>query len=347
MLKYIIRLFSVLLFITLSACDSQPETFHHSTLQFGTLIDITLSDTTAEQAQAAFAKLDEDFAYLHNAWSPWVIGSLRRTNGLIATGKSFSAGPSILPLIENTTDIAIKTDHLYNPAIGELINMWQFHRHDEPDIAPPDEASIQRWLEKKPRMTDLKRDGIKMYSSNPAVSLNFGGYAKGYAIDLEIQQLKSMGIHNAIINTGGDLKAIGTHGNRPWNIAIRHPRKDTWLAQLKTQGDEGVFTSGDYQRYYLFEGRRYHHILDPRTGYPADASQSVTVVHQDSGLADAAATALFIAGPDTGFEMAKRLGIKQVLLVDKQGKIHVSPELHRRLSYNPEIETTIIVTPPL
>lgn len=347
-MQIISRLFFTILFIfALASCQQQVAEHHHSSLHFGTLIDITLYDVSEEQAAQAFKKLDEDFAYLHAAWSPWEAGSLRRTNSLITTGRAFSAGPSILPLIEQSTEIARKTDHLFNPAIGGLINLWQFHRHDEPGIEPPSTSQIATLLKSNPRMTDLVRDGIKMHSENNTVSLNFGAFAKGYAIDLEIQQLKSMGINNAIINTGGDLKAIGSKGDRAWQIAIQHPRRDTWLARIKTESEESIFTSGDYQRYYMHNNKRYHHILDPRTGYPALGTQSVTVLHTDSGLADAAATALFVAGPKQWLDIAKRLEISQAMLVDDKGDVHVTPEMHKRLTFNPEIDTTIIITPAL
>lgn len=338
---------SAFLLLPLIACEPVPEEHHYTSLRFGTLIDITLYDVDATLAQQAFEKLDQEFSYLHAAWSPWEKGSLRRTNGLIKTGKPFSAGPSILPLIEHSQLLSEKTDRLYNPTIGQLINLWQFHRHDEPDIAPPADDKIQALLKLNPQMSDLVLEGIKLRSQNPAVSLNFGAYAKGYAIDLEMQQLKLMGINNAIINTGGDLKATGSHGKRPWRIAIQHPRLDTWLARIDVQGEEGIFTSGDYERYYMHEGKRYHHILDPRTGYPAQASQSVTVIHEDSGLADAAATALFIADEKDWQRIARQLELKQVLRIDNKGVIHATPEMHQRLLFNPEIETTIIITAPL
>lgn len=352
---YIIYFFSLFKFISLislsllslNGCNKAAEQYQHSSLHFGTLIDITLYDVTAEQANNAFKKLDEDFTYLHGAWSPWEAGSLRRTNSLIETGKAFTAGPSILPLIEKSLLLSKKTDQLFNPAIGKLINLWQFHKHEQPDIKPPSDTDILALVKANPQLSDLQLRGIKMHSINPHVSLNFGAFAKGYAIDLEMQQLKSMGIKNAIINTGGDLKAMGSHGDRPWRIAIQHPRLDTWLAQLETQNEESVFTSGDYERFYIFENKRYHHILDPRTGYPAQNSQSVTVLHTDSGVADAAATALFIAGPERWLGIAKNLGLKDIMLVDTKGSIHVTPSMFKRLVFNQEIETTIIITAPL
>jgi thiamine biosynthesis lipoprotein len=331
----------------LSGCEQKPQQYQHSILKFGTIIDVTIYGVDETVAQKAFSDLDRDFAYYHAAWTPYEPSSLTRINSLIPTGKTFSIGPSVFPLIENSMQLAIATDHLYNPAIGKLIKLWQMHKHEEPDIRPPDADKIGQLLRQQPRITDLHLEGIQMRSDNPAVELNFGAYAKGYGIDLSIKHLKELGINHAIINTGGDLKAIGRHGDRPWTIAVRHPRQDAILASLQTSGEEAVFTSGDYERYYMYQGKRYHHIIDPRTGYPAEGTQSVTVIHKDSGLADAAATALFVAGPEHWYELARKLGLKQVLLVDAEGKIHVSPQMQQRLNFNERIETTLIVSPPL
>jgi len=342
-----LKIFFLLITLSLLACEAPPQTYHHSSLNFGTLIDITLYDVTEAQAQAAFHKLDEDFSLMHAAWSPWVAGSLTRTNGLLKTGKAFSAGPGILNLIKKSASIANKTSQLFNPAIGELINLWQIHKADDPNIRPPDKKAIATLVKNNPTLDDIEINGVKLRTDNSHVSLNFGAYAKGYAIDIEMQMLKNMGIKNAIINTGGDLKAIGSHGNRPWFIAIQHPRQDTWLAKIETRSEESIFTSGDYERFYMHEGKRYHHILDPRSGYPAQGVQSVTVIHTDSGYADAAATALFVAGPEQWLEVAKKLQLKQIMLIDDRGIVHVSPAIKKRLTFNPQIETTLLTTAPL
>jgi len=342
-----LKALTLLIFFSLTACSKAPEEHHHSSLHFGTLIDITLYDVTAEQADAAFKQLDKDFAHMHAAWSPWQPGSIARANQLLKTGAAFSTSPSLIDLIKKSSAISDNTEQLFNPAIGELINLWQIHKHDDPDIRPPEKHLIKALLKSKPQLNDIQINGVKLQTSNKAVALNFGAFAKGYAIDLEIDMLKNRGIKNAIINTGGDLKAIGSHGDRPWYIAIKHPRLNTWLAKIETQNEESVFTSGDYERFYLYQGQRYHHILDPRTGYPAQGVQSVTVLHTDSGLADAAATALFVAGSEKWLKIAKKLQLKQVMLIDDKGVIHVTPSMKKRLKFNSQIETTILTTAPL
>ena len=347
-MKRRINLLSILIFLcVLTGCESKPAEFHHSILQFGTIIDVTLYDVDEKLANKIFNELDHDFKLRHDAWTPWAASSLSRVNLLIPTQKKFSAGPSIIPLVQQSIKLAEATDYLFNPAIGKLINLWAFHKHEDPDIKPPAHKLIQQLVDSNPRISDLHIEGLQIHSSNPDVQLNFGAFAKGYAIDQSIEYLKESGVKHAIINTGGDLKAIGRHGDRPWRIGIRHPRKNQLIASIETRGEESIFTSGDYERSYMYNGKRYHHILDPRTGYPAQGTQSVTVIHTDSGLADAAATALFIAGPEDWIKNAKKLKLTQVMLIDDKGVIHITPEMKNRLKFEFPNEATLIVTAPL
>ena len=173
--------------------------------------------------------------------------------------------------------------------------------------------------------------------------LNFGAFAKGYAIKLGIKQLQTLGIDNAIINAGGDLSVIGQHGNRAWNIGIRHPRENSVLASVEVKNDESVFTSGDYERFYIYQSKRYHHILNPKTGYPTDDAQSVTVIHSDAGRADAAATALFVAGSKNWQTIAKSMGIRHVMLVDAEGNIQLTPAMEKRIKFLNKSPTSRII----
>jgi len=334
------------LLLNLSACQNEPATQQHSTLSFGTLIDISLYDVDDNIAQQAFDDLDDDFKQLHTAWSPWVPGTLTRMNNLLPSGGFFSADPSVLELIQASIPLSKATQQLYNPSIGKLINLWQFHKSNEADIQPPAAEKIAELVKQNPQLSDLDINGIRSRSHNPALQLNFGAFAKGVAIDMGIKHLQSLGIKNAILNAGGDLKVIGTHGKRPWRIAIRHPRQNNMIASIDAQDGEAIFTSGDYERFYMYKGKRYHHILDPRTGYPATASQSVTVIHKNAGLADAAATALFIAGTEGWYDIAKKLGLKYVMLIDAKGNIIVSPQMQTRLTFM-QPTPTLIVSPAL
>jgi thiamine biosynthesis lipoprotein len=150
---------------------------------------------------------------------------------------------------------------------------------------------------------------------------------------MAVALLEQHGIDNLIVNAGGDLCVRGRHGERPWHIGIRAPDGNGVLATLDVEGARCVFTSGDYERYFEFEGKRYAHILDPRSGYPADATRSVTVVAGDAALADAAATALFVAGPAEWKDIARSMGVYDVLLVDKTGNTYLTRDLESAVHF--------------
>jgi len=298
---------------------------------FGTLIELTVLGVDAQLAEQAKSAMEEDFATMHRTWHAWEESPLTRVNRLLPSGTPFAAPPSVLPLIERSTRLAEMSDHLFNPAIGRLIALWGFQGKHSDCHPPPAPHAIEKLLEANPRMTDLSLDGIMLSSRNPAVQLDFGAFGKGYGIDLAIHHLQEMGIRNAIVNAGGDLRAIGSRDGLPWRIAIRRPSGSGVFAILEVQGDESVFTSGDYERNFIYEGQRYHHIIDPRTGYPAKGTRSVTVVHPDAATADAAATALFVAGPKLWTEVARRMGLHYVLLVDTEGTLYMNPAMAERI----------------
>ena len=318
--------------LTVTSCSRQEQEFHYSLFTFGTLVDITLYGTDQATADAAFEKLQADFDRYHQQWSPWTQGDLATLNNALQASRSTELAESLRELVINSVQLSTLTDGYYNPAIGKLINLWQFHRYQEEGIAPPDAGAIAKLVASAPSMDDIKVEDGFIKSDNPDVLLNFGAYAKGFAIELGLQTIKTFGIENAIINAGGDLGAIGKRGNRPWNIGIRHPRADSILASVQLKENESVFTSGDYERVYFHDGKRYHHILDPRTGYPTANAQSVTVIHEDPGFADAIATALFVAGSTDWQRIAEKADARLVMLVDEHGEIHLTPGMEKRLN---------------
>lgn len=346
-MRTFLRIYISLTLLLLSSCSRQPQVYHEQLIGFGTLIEVKLWGVDNKRGAKAVAALAEDFDYMHHAWHPWEPGPLARINQLLATGDTFSVAPSVLPLIRQAKDISEKTQGKFNPAIGQLVKLWGFDSSDTPKGPPPTLEQIDALLAKKPSMQDIKLDGIEISSSNPAVVLDFGGFAKGYGVDLAVDRLKKMGIENAIVNAGGDLRAIGRAGQRPWRIGIRNPRGPGMLASVDVKTDESVFTSGDYERFFEHEGIRYYHILDPATGYPARGTVSVTVLHNNAAEADAAATALFVAGPEEWFEIAKAMKVHGVILVDTRGTVHMTPGLQARVHFDVKPLPNIVYSQPL
>ncbi len=326
------RIALLLLMLLLVACERAESPITTRFLAFGTLVDLTVSGVSQEEADRATAAIEQDFAEMNHAWHAWNPGPLGRVNQELTTGETFTAPPSVLELIKIGKRLSTESDGLFNPAIGHLIDTWGFMRDDPTGHPPPSPEQIAELLRQNPRMEDILVDGIHLRGTNPAVKLDFGAFGKGYGIDLAIAHLRKMGIRNAILNAGGDLRAIGERSKgKPWRIAIRSADGKGVLGEIDVSGDESVYTSGDYERNFHWKGKTYHHIIDPRTGYPATGSASVTVLHSDGATADAAATALFIAGPDRWFEVAQKMGIRYVLLVDTEGTLYMNPAMQKRL----------------
>lgn len=331
--------FLLLLIITAfltSACQKKIAEHRDSFLVFGTIVNVTLLNIDEKLAQESFRLIREDLKYMHRVWHVWEPGPLMRTNQLLETKFKFSAAPSIIELFHTAKTLSLKSQNLFNPAIGKLIGLWGFHSHNQPEVAPSKQAILEL-VTQQPTMQDITVEGVRMQSNNAATKLDFGGVAKGFAIDRLLIELKQKGIKNALIDTGGDLKVIGQHGARAWKIAIRDPReKEKFVASIELKDNEAAFTSGDYERYLKNKNnndKHLHHIIDPRTGYPAIGTQSVTVLHNDAATADAAATALFIAGPKQWVEIAKSMNIKNVLLIDSKGSIHISSAMKKRVQF--------------
>ena len=339
----------VLALLGLAGCGQQTtqvEETRDTILAFGTFVEVVLLDVPAQNKQTILDAINNDLAYLHNAYHPWETGPMGRTNHLLQLAGEFTANPSVLPLILKARRLSEQSSGLFNPAIGNLMRLWGYHDEFPPEGPPPDDDQIKALVAQQPRMNNLHIEGVRISNSNPAVRLDMGAIAKGESLDRLMERLQSLGVQHAIINTGGDLKVLGRHGERPWHIGIRDPRGDGVIASLDAHDGEAVFTSGDYERYYEYEGRRYHHIIDPRTGYPADQARSVTIIHTDGATADAAATALFVAGPTDWPRVARTMGIEQVMFIDTQGTIYLTPAMQQRLKFEKPVSDLKVVNLP-
>lgn len=340
--RSIITAASLLLGLCLAACTEQPGEEKAQFYVFGTLMEVSLWDAASADAQEAFSDLQELFQDMHNEWHAWEPGTLVEINRAFASGLPALASPSIVEMVRHSKAVEKRSGGRFNPAIGGLVRMWGFHTSEFPILGPPpSRMQISELVSKHPSSLDIQVDGLQLSTSNPAVQLDFGGIAKGYAIDIACEKLKARGIKNAIVNAGGDLKAMGDHGSRPWRIAVRDPAGGI-IGTLETTGDEAVFTSGNYERFRQDESKRYPHILDPRTGWPVENVASVTVITDDGWLADAAATALIVAGLEEWQEVARALDLDQVMLVDESGKAWLSPKMNARLEFVEGVEREVV-----
>jgi len=328
----LLRFFLLVCLLTLSACGNNDDKALQAKFDaFGTEIDVSLYGVDEATADKTVALLEQSFSDVNNTWHAWHPSVLTTINKSISEGKAIAVTPDVAALINQAKTLATASNNLFNPAAGKLFALWGFNQDDWfVSHSPPSAAAINEWLSNIPTMANIHINNGELSSDNPMVKIEFGGFAKGYAVDAAIAILQSLGVTNAIVNIGGDLRAIGSHGKRPWIIGIRHPRKDGMMASIALKGDESIFTSGDYERFFEYEGTRYPHIIDPRTGLPARDATSVTVLHTNASEADAAATALLVAGKDWP-QIAQTMGIDRVMLVRPDGQIELSPKMVERV----------------
>ncbi|MCF6217338.1 MAG: FAD:protein FMN transferase [Gammaproteobacteria bacterium] len=324
----------LLMVLLLAGCD-HPDTHSHKQQMyvFGTLVEVLIWTDEEEAASEAMTRLNAQFQQQHQQWHPWEPGLLRAFNQQLSSGDSVPIPDVISPLLARSIELSIASDGLFDPALGRLVELWGFSDNLVNASQPPDAAALADFTEHAPRIKDLEINSGVAQSHNALLYLDFGGFAKGYAVDRAIEALREMGFENAIVNAGGDLRAIGSKGEWPWRIGIRNPRGEGLIASLQISGDESVFTSGDYERFYEYRGKRYHHIIDPRSGYPTAGFSSVTILHGDAATADAAATALMVAGPKQWREVAKKMGLNHVMVITPQGDISMTPAMVERIRF--------------
>lgn len=345
------RLLSLLAVTWLLAACGQPEPWRQESYVFGTRVELAIAGVAEAQARAAGNRALQEFDRLHRTYHAWQPSELSALNEAIAAGRSHAVSAEFAAYIGEAQAVAAAGDHLFDPGIGRLIALWGFHT-DDIQAHLPDTAAVKALLAQHPSIADLRLAGDRVSSRNRSVALDFGGYLKGVALDRAAASLQRDGVGNALINIGGNVLALGSRdaAGTPWRIGIQHPRPQgvggAPLATLELKDGEAIGTSGDYHRYFEMAGRRYSHLLDPRSGFPADASQAVTVLiapGPGAGMrSDALSKPIFIAGRDWR-AMAQKLDVEAVLRVGADGTVSATPAMQARVKIGiPDLKLEIV-----
>lgn len=306
----------------------------------GTAFSITVVGSSHKDLDVVLRDAEQQIQSWGRDWYAWnPDGELGRLNAALKQGEAFAVNTQLADLLERARELHARSDGTFDPAIAPMVENWGFHSEALETVAMPTANGLANWMNRRPTLQDLVID----LSTAPAMAsskrrdlrIDLGAIGKGRAVDLTIDHLRRQGITRALVNAGGNLRAIGqtAEGNapRPWRIAIKHSRNAEALGSVTLGNDESVSTSGDYERFAIIAGRRAHHLLDPTTGRPAEHTSAVTVFAKDATLADAASTAIFIAGPARWPAIAQQMGISEVLRIDASGAVQVSRALYSRL----------------
>lgn len=287
----------------------------------GTLVRIKATDDGA--ISAAF----QEMARLERLTSKEGEGELAQLNRSARFGP-VKVSEELFCLLEEAHKYRDLTRGKFDIALGRLIDLWGF---DQQKSEVPSAEKIENLLEEREIILDRANRTVKLGQN---AELDLGGIAKGYAVDRAIQILKDRGVEAALVDAGGDIRIYGSKpgrffSRRPFKIAIQHPRQESQiLGAVELSGDQAVATSGDYQRYFIQNGIRYHHLLDPATGRPARECISVTIIAPTALAADALATGVFILGPTQGLKLIEELPDVEGIIVNSQGRTYKSAGLN-------------------
>jgi thiamine biosynthesis lipoprotein len=291
---------------------------------FVTIYAIGPPQTGARAIKAAFERMQEVDAKFNHLNPGGPIYAFNHSGTPITD-------PEILMVARKAQAISTMTGGAFDITVAPLITLWGFYG-DNPAV--PDDAAIQDCL-RRIGYRKLRIGKEKMVKTDPDVRIDMGGIAKGYCVDQARVVLAQHGITSALIDAGGDVFALGRRANELWKIGIRSPRGDDLLGFMEVQ-DLAVMGSGDYERFFTHGGKRYHHIFDPRTGYPARGFSGTTLMHADPMLADAWNTAVFVLGPEKGPALLEQIPGMEAVMIGDAGNVTYTSGLADALKINTE-----------
>lgn len=321
-----------------AACADTGEWAQQRRFAMGTWVDTIYFSPDEQTLDRIDTELDEFLRQYEVDYYAWADGELGRLNAALASGRQFVASTELGKLLERSRDLSVSSGGFFDPGVGALVEAWGFHSA-ESDPREPDQDFLNAWRRSHPSITDLRFDGLTLSTTTTQLLIDLGGIAKGEFVDRVLERFVAAGFSDVLVNAGGDVRAIGQRGERKWSVGIQAPRAPGLLGSIALEDGEAAFTSGDYERYYEADDGRRHHLIDPVTGLPATHTQAVTVIADNGALADAAATALFVAGPAHWRNVAAALGIVYVLRVDASGSIEMTPKMRERVRMQAAAET--------
>ena len=328
-MQWLVLLFTLLV-LTQPARSSGVYKYHQ--VSMGTTVEITLVAPEEEEARRAAMQAFQEVKRIEQLMSPKIVsGDVYRINQSAGTGW-VNVSPETIEVIQKAKEISTRSEGAFDVTVAPLAQIWRTAREKG---FPPSVEEVTKLLELVNFREILISPEGRVLLTKRDMAVDLGGIAKGYAVDKAFETLRSLGHENVIVNAGGDLRAGGKRLNQPWTIGIQHPGQLHKIMGKMFLSDSAMATSGNYQKFFMYQGRRYGHIFNPRDGFPTEACQAVSVISQDCMTADALATALFVLGPEKGYALCQKMDGVNCLIVDRDGRVISSPGLKECLTLNP------------
>lgn len=324
MKKNILSLFIFFIFFAagyylFSSEKEQLSSIKRSQIIMGTIVAIELDEIEPDKAEKIITGAFNEIKIIDSVFSTYnPSGEVFKINH--STDTIVKVSPEVYSLISYALSITNLSEGAFDIGLNKLIDLWGFD--NEKQELPDDKVIKKNLLSSGFNNIELKSNGYILKKNN--AGLNFSAIAKGYGVDKAYEYLKNKGVSKAYINAGGEIRVIGDD----WITGIQHPREDMQsIAKIKLS-NQSAATSGDYEKYFILNGKRYHHILNPKTGYPSTGVQSVTIITSSCIKADALSTAVFVLGVKKGMELINSLPDTEGMIIDSAGCIHYSREFH-------------------
>ena len=308
-----------------------PRLINDTHQTMGSEMSISAWTTDEGGALAAFSAVFADVDRLDALLSVWKPGSDVLRINAAAGHAPVAVSQETIDVLQTAHTVSGWTNGKFDITFGALSDVWKFD-HDRDERVPTDEEIAARVPLVDYRGVTVNAATRTAFIARRGMRVHLGGIGKGYAVDRGAALLRARGFHDFMVQFGGDLLVSGQSGDGPWRLGITDPRgqaNDSFAALALTNAT--FSTSGDYERYFIRDGTRYHHILDPDTGQPATGCRSVTIVAKSAMIADGLSTGVFVLGPETGMELIERLPDVEGIIVTAANDVLVSSGLRERL----------------
>ncbi len=325
-MKRILILAMLVLMLT-SACARQRTVQKTETIM-GTDVTLTVVARSAEEGEVAINAGMTELRRLDAMMSLFKSTSEITQVNLAAGKHPVKVSKEMIEVVEDGEKISKLSNGIFDLSIGPLVVLWQMRLKEGRIPTDSEIARIKRLVNYKNIIVDKKASTI--FLKKAGMIMDFGGM-KGYTADKVAEIFKQRGITNAVIAVAGDIWVLGRRDDgMPWRIGVQHPREHDKVMAILNLSDKYVSTSGDYERFVIKENKRYHHIIDPRTGKPSKGVISATLVGDKGAFIDPLTKVPFILGPEEGLKIVRQAGA-EAIIVDDQGKVYTTDGISRFL----------------
>jgi thiamine biosynthesis lipoprotein len=310
-------------FVMLFAAPAQAGWVGDAIDLMGTRVSVELWADDEARGRELVADVMREYHRIDDAMSTYKPDSeISRVNARAAEAPMVISA-ELFGLVERSLELSTMSGGAFDITYDSVGYLYDFRARQR----PTDREIEERIGAVDYRHVVLDRARRTIFFKAKGVRINLGGIAKGYVVERAAAMLRAQGVEHALLNAGGDTRVIGDRRGQPWVVGIRHPRAADEVVTRLPLVDEAISTSGDYERYFEENGRRYHHIINPATGRPTEGVLTVTVIGPDGTLTDGLDTAIFVLGVEKGLALIEAYPDYETIIVDATGKVSYSKGL--------------------